>query len=37
MLFAGYPIFAHYRTIQLEKEQGPPFNIGDINRTGQVP
>ena len=35
ILFAGYPIIAHYRTIQLE--QGSSFNIGGINLTGQVP
>lgn len=35
ILFAGYPIIAHYRLVQLE--QGSAFNIGGINLTGQVP
>ena len=35
ILFAGYPIIAHYRLVKLE--QGSAFNIGGINLTGQVP
>ena len=34
VLFAGYPIIAHYNSVSL---QIPGFNLGGINSSGQVP